>query len=141
MYIYGHEVLTVNLTVRICANPPVDRIIWELPTSELLKPGQSSSESSLVLHSWQTNATCVDVKLFKDAQNHHEKSSFAGAHLILAKNRLGYDETTIQVEMQDMPDPVNSATFQQTSAQCDSVHFQSFSLILMSVWTFFLYAT
>ena len=134
----------VNLTVRICANPPVDRIIWELPTSELLKPGQSSSESSLVLHSWQTNATCVDVKLFNNAQNHHEKSHFmTGAHLILAKNRLGYDETNILVELQDMPptDPVNSATFQQTSAQCDSVHFQSFSLILMSVWTFFLYAT
>jgi len=136
----------MNLTVRICANPPVDRIIWELPTSELLKPGQRSSESrqGLVLHSWPTNATCSDVKLFAQNRLIQETKTFlAGTHWILAKNRLGYDETTILVEIEEnssanLDDPVNSATFQQTSAaQCDSVHFQSFfsSLILMFIWT------
>mgnify|MGYP007045456536 FL=1 len=124
----------------------MDRIIWELPTSELLKPGQRSSESrqGLVLHSWPTNATCSDVKLFAQNRLIQETKTFlAGTHWILAKNRLDYDETTILVEIEENPsanldDPVNSATFQQTSAaQCDSVHFQSFfsSLILMFIWT------
>ena len=123
----------------------MDRIIWELPTSELLKPGQRSSErQGLVLNSWPTNATCSDVKLFAQNRLIQETKTFlAGTHWILAKNRLGYDETTILVEIEKDPsvnldDPVNSATFQQTSAaQCDSVHFQSFfsSLILMFIWT------
>ena len=124
----------LNLTVRICANPPVDRIIWELPTSELLKPGQISRKSGLALNSWLTNATCYDVKLF--AQKHSiQGKTLPGTHYILVKNRLGYDETTIVVEQEKTIEPVNSATFQKTSAQCDSVHFQSFSLILMFIWT------
>ena len=122
----------------------MDRIIWELPTSELLKPGQRSSErQGLVLNSWPTNATCSEVKLFAQNRLIQETQTFlAGTHWILAKNRLGYDEITIRVEIEDpsvnLNDPVNSATFQQTSAaQCDSVHFQSFfsSLILMFIWT------
>ena len=135
----GHKVLMLNLTVRICANPPVDRIIWELPTSELLKPGQNSHESGLVLNSWLTNATCYDVKLFaqKTRQNSIHKT-LVGTHSILTKNRLGYDETSIDVELEKTIEPVNSATFQQTSAQCDSVHFQSFSLILIFIWTCFM---
>ena len=38
---------------QICGNPPVDRIIVEIPNGELLKPGQQSSDKIFRLQSWE----------------------------------------------------------------------------------------
>merc|ERR1712223_369764 len=118
-----------NLSVRICANPPVDRVIWELPQGHLIQPGQK--QNSLALQSWPSwgNATCTDVKLF--AQVHYSPAAgpnrdFGGKHGVLTKNRLGWAETHINV----LIEPVNS--FHQSS-RCDRVHHwhQSFVFVLL----------
>ncbi len=138
---YGHPVIFLingtqfemtiglNVTVRTCANPPVDRIIWELPSGQLLKPGQQSSGSEL--QSWISNSTCSDLQLFAASPGFFLP---AGRHLILSKNRLGYAQVSIDIlEGDSSTNFVHSATIQ--SGQCDTAHFQQSALILMTIWT------
>ena len=121
-----------NISVRFCANPPVDRLVWELPDGQLLKPGQS--HSGVTLQKLYKNATCSDLLLTQSA---------AGYHIILAKNRIGFDEIRIFVKENRMINTNDGATFQLTSKaasivqfKCDSVHFSAIlSLILMFIWT------
>lgn len=52
----------VTLSVEVCANPPVHRIIWETPEGVLLKPGQSTGRESTG-PSWRSSPTCVSANL------------------------------------------------------------------------------
>lgn len=103
----------MNLSMEICANPPVDHIIWQLPNDgQLLKPGQQSIDKGLVLQSVQANATCFHVSLV--AQTAILPN---GNHLILFMNRLGYQQRRIQVQVLQQQQMGAAAPI----SQCDSV--------------------
>lgn len=119
----------MNLSVEICANPPVDHIIWQLPletsSGQLLKPGQQSIDSSgLILKSVQANATCFHVTLFA------QKLMPNGNHLILFMNRLGYQQRRIQVQVLKSEQQRGS----QQISQCDSVRPLHFMLLLCQIF-------
>ena len=79
----------------------------EIPNGELLKPGQQSSDKIFRLQSWERpflssnskasepRPLCKDIRLF--AQN-IGRSLLPGNYAILAKNRFGFAEITLQVQ-------------------------------------------
>jgi hypothetical protein len=147
----------LTLFVEICANPPVDRIIWETPSGQLLKPGQSDRiRRILALQSSQTasKATCSDVKLVlllaQDLQSAAElnpdKTSISGKYVVMGQNRLGFAEKEIRIEFFVNPEPdtennVSSATLSQQNNinedllmtnKCDRVQSCDFLIVFIT---------
>ena len=112
-----------NLSLQICANPQVDRIIWQLPSGQLFQPGQSAN--GLNLQSWPSwqKATCVDVHL-------SGRGYKGGSHWILAKNTRGLAETNVVVTQSETLLTSQLASVSPSSLQCGAVHW-----LLMTFWT------
>ena len=113
-----------NLSLQICANPKVDRIIWQLPSGHLFQPSQSFN--GLELQSWPSwqKATCVDVHLAGTSMT-------LGTHWILAKNTRGFAETNIVVQQSDTLLTTSQLASSVSPLKCDTVH----GLLLMTSWT------
>ena len=113
-----------NLSLQICANPRVDKIIWELPTGQILKPGQKSG--NLILKSWPSSqkTTCIDVHLSSGG------TMESGNHYILAKNTRGFAEKYLKVKIEE----TKTSQLASISVKCDCtlwIHFLTFWVVLV----------
>ena len=114
-----------NLSLEICANPRVDRIVWELPSGQLLKPGQKG-EHGLILKSWPSlqKATCLDVQLSTYGR------MVNGNHYILAKNSRGFAEKVVKVRL------AVTKTSQLASAAVSQKKLAHLAtILLLTLWT------
>ncbi len=90
-----------TLHVEVCANPPANRIIWELPTGELLKGGQQNQISDRLFEAKNrtlpSKPTCSLASLIGRAstlENNSEKIT------VVALNRDGFAEKSFRIEVE-----------------------------------------